>query len=267
MSENQPLVSIIVPSYNHEKFVMKTIESIVNQTYKNFELFVIDDGSRDNSQSILLELSKKYNFYFEPQSNMGIVKTINKLSSLVKGKYITNCASDDAWTLDKLEIQVAFMEKNPEIGACFGNSLLINEHDEILPYYFQRFHNYKLYEFRDILGFDHPLRGLTAMYRKSVFDDVGYYNEEFLAEDIYLWLKIANAGYKLVILKNLMGYYRRHGANYSKNNKLLFKERIKLLNQYKGKEGYSKGLYRTYRHYYLHCLLNIIPKGYSPILR
>ena len=75
----QPLVSVIVPCYNHEKYVEKTIESIVNQTYKNIELIVIDDGSKDNSTIILEKLSRQYNFYYEHQHNIGLPATLNKM--------------------------------------------------------------------------------------------------------------------------------------------------------------------------------------------
>jgi alpha-1,3-rhamnosyltransferase len=262
-----PLVSIITPSCNHSKYIQQSIESVVKQTYKNIEYFVIDDGSTDESPEIIEELSKQYKFYFEIQENRGISYTLNKFINLSSGKYVAINASDDIWTLDKIELQVAFMENNPDIAVCFGNTLLINQTGEILPYRFQRFYRSDSYEFKDILGFNHPLRAATAMYRKSVFDNVGLFDEKCLLEDLYIWLKITHAGYKVMMLKSLMAFYRRHETNSSKRNKLLFKERLKLLNQYKYESGYLGGLYRTCRHYYLHLMLNLIPKGFSPILR
>ena len=111
MNKILPLVSVIVPCYNHEKYVEETIESIVNQTYENIELIVIDDGSKDASPQIIEELSKKYNFKFIHRSNKGLSATLNEGIRLSQGKYISVCASDDKLKLDKIEKQVKFMEE------------------------------------------------------------------------------------------------------------------------------------------------------------
>lgn len=84
----KPLVSVVISSYNHEPYIEQTIESIVNQTYSNIEIIVFDDGSTDNSPVILDKLSKKYNFYFERQKNIGLSATLNKGLYLSKGKYL-----------------------------------------------------------------------------------------------------------------------------------------------------------------------------------
>ena len=132
MNLNQPLVSAIVPCYNHEKFVVQAIDSILKQTYKNIELLVIDDGSKDSSPKLLQQLSEQHQFYFEQQKNSGIHATLNKMISMSRGKYIAILASDDVWCLDRIEKQVAYMEQHLEVGACFGNALSINEQNEIL---------------------------------------------------------------------------------------------------------------------------------------
>src|SRR5690349_13476521 len=99
---NMPLVSVIVPSYNHEKFITECVESIMQQTYKNFELTVIDDGSRDGSRDILKQLQDKYGFNLVLQENIGLTSTLNKgIQNWGTGKYISFCASDDYWALDK----------------------------------------------------------------------------------------------------------------------------------------------------------------------
>ena len=85
--ENIPLVSVVVPCYNHEKYVKETIESIVNQTYKNIELIVIDDGSKDNSVKVIQELADKYGFTFIHRPNKGLSATLNEGIRLSKGKY------------------------------------------------------------------------------------------------------------------------------------------------------------------------------------
>ena len=110
-----PMVTVLVPAYNHEKYVEQTILSIVNQTYQDFELIVIDDGSSDQTPEILERLSQEHGFYFERQENMGVTKTLNKIISKAKGQYIVGCASDDAMPRNRLEIQDAMPRNRLEI--------------------------------------------------------------------------------------------------------------------------------------------------------
>ncbi len=120
---NLPLVSVVVPCYNHEKYVKETIESIINQTYKNIELIVIDDGSKDNSVQVIQEMADKHGFTFVHRPNKGLSATLNEGIRLSKGKYFCAIASDDILMLEKIEKQVTFMEANPEYGMCYGKIL------------------------------------------------------------------------------------------------------------------------------------------------
>ena len=125
-----PLVSVILPCYNHEKYVARAIESVLNQTYKNFEFFVADDGSTDNSQEVV----KQYEEYFTGvtyfKENAGSRRKF--LESQVHGKYIAYMHSDDVWEPDKLAIQVDYMEKHPECGSCLTWCEYINDNGESL---------------------------------------------------------------------------------------------------------------------------------------
>ena len=110
MIEIFPLVSVIIPCYNHQNYVEKSLKSVFDQTYKNIEIIVIDDGSKDNSVNILKELQKNNHFILECQENMGVCKTLNKAISMSKGKYIAILASDDYWDLPKIEKQVKVLK-------------------------------------------------------------------------------------------------------------------------------------------------------------
>ena len=127
LNDLQPLVTILVPCFNHQDYVRETIESIVKQTYKNIELIVIDDGSTDNSPLILAELSQKYNFYFEHQKNIGVSATLNKGIKMAKGEYISTIASDDLITPDKIEILINEIKNcSDEYALVFGNTDFID---------------------------------------------------------------------------------------------------------------------------------------------
>lgn len=203
-----PLVSVIVPSYNHEKYITQCIENIMNQTYNDFELIVIDDGSKDRSPEILKELQEKYNFRLIIQENIGLSATLNKaLKEHAKGKYISLCASDDFWCLNKLELQVNFMEQHLNIPMCYGKNYLINEKSEILK---ENQNQKKILRggdlFEDIFLFKlHP--PVNYMYKATIFDVIGYYDEDIYAEDYYMNLKIAS-NFEIGFINQYLAYYR-----------------------------------------------------------
>ncbi len=111
-----PLVSVIMPSYNHEKYVSESIESVLNQTFTDFELVIIDDASKDSSKQIIESFSKKddrIKTIFH-ERNMGIARTMNDGIERAKGKFITFNASDDVWVKDKLEKEIKVLEQNED---------------------------------------------------------------------------------------------------------------------------------------------------------
>lgn len=110
MKNNSPLVSVIVVCYNHEKFINECIDSIMHQSYTNIEVLVFDNGSSDNSPSILTKLQEKYKFKLYFQENIGIPRALNKAIKIANGKYISAISTDDFWPLNKIEIGVNFLE-------------------------------------------------------------------------------------------------------------------------------------------------------------
>jgi len=230
-----PLVSIIVSCYNHEKYIEECILSIVNQTYKNIELIVIDDGSSDNSPAILAKLQKQYGFFLEIQSNMGIAKTLNKaIRQYAHGKYIDGCGSDDFLALDKIEKQVAFMENHPECSMVFGKTYMVDEKSQIIEnlVIFKSFPEaVKNIRFEELLD-NNFIPALTIMHTREIWDKCGGYNENMSIEDYDMWLKIAYNG-KIVYLNEFFAYYRWHGENVSTQVLKIYKETWALIQSWK----------------------------------
>lgn len=210
---NLPLVSVIVPCYNHELYVKECIESIVNQTYNNIQLIVIDDGSKDKSPVILKELQKQYGFILECQENIGLTKTLNKALGYVQGKYYCAMASDDYWCLDKITKQVSYLEENPDIGFVFGKCHVVKDGIIIGEIGANIKNDYLCFE--NILK-DDKIPALTVMSAKDIVVEVGGYDENLWIEDWDMWLKIANK-YPVGYMDEYLGYYRNHGSNSSKN--------------------------------------------------
>ena len=132
---SNPLVSLIMPVFNHEKFIKRSVGSIVDQEYKNWELIVIDDGSTDKSA----ELVKNFNdqrisyHYQENQGVKNLAKTINRGLDFAKGDFVTMMPSDDSWPSNRLSLQVPLTNKE-EVVLSYGCMNLIDEDDKIIGY-------------------------------------------------------------------------------------------------------------------------------------
>lgn len=239
-----PLVSVIMASYNHAQYVTESIMSIVNQSYANIEIIVIDDGSADSSPKILSELSAKYGFRLILQSNSGIARTFNLGISLAKGKYICVTSSDDVWTRSKIGRQVEYMENNPGVAVCGGIVKLMNEDGEVAD--INWLIHPKVLTFDDIFVSGERLFAFTAMIRRTVLTDVGLYDPELSVEDLYMWLKITHKGYKMAVLDDLLGYYRVHQTNIHRNVKLMIESVERILLTYKNEPYYESALNRFY---------------------
>lgn len=127
-----PTVSVIIPSYNHEKFIEEAINSVLNQTYSDFELIIVDDCSPDQTLSVIKKIKDSRIRLFINESNQGAVYTTNFAIKQAKGRYLALLNSDDMWSHDKLKMQVEFLECNPDIGAVFTDAKFMNEKYEIL---------------------------------------------------------------------------------------------------------------------------------------
>lgn len=216
MKNNYPLVSVIVVCYNHEKFIDECIDSIMHQSYTNIEVFVFDNGSTDNSPFILNELQVKYKFKLYFQENIGVPRALNKAIKMVKGKYISPMSTDDFWPLDKIEIEVDFMENcDNNIALCGGNAIIIDENSNIFRK--QTFAPYHEIDFNDVFLDGKNIPALTSMIRKEIISEVCGYDVNIQGEDYLMWLKITSRGYKIAFLNNLLGFYRRHSYNMSHN--------------------------------------------------
>lgn len=248
-----PLVSVIMASYNHAKYVTESVLSVVNQSYANLEIIVIDDGSTDSSPTILSELSAKYGFRLICQNNCGLASTFNLGISLTKGKYICPTSSDDVWTKEKIDRQVEFMEDNPEVAVCGGSVKLMNENSEVVDINWFRYSKVLTFDKIFILG--ERLPAFTAMIRSTVLADVGLYDPELLVEDLYMWLKIAHKGHKIVLLDDLLGYRRVHQTNLHKNVKLMTENVERILLKYNNEPSYGSAVNQHYlRNFCALCL-------------
>ena len=196
-------VSIIVPMYNAEKFIGKTIESVLSQTYENWEMLIMNDVSTDNSLAVVNEYVKKDDRIkvVNTEKNMGVVKGRNHLIDLANGKYIAFLDADDYWHSQKLEKQIQFMkEKNAGI-SCTEYTRVKENGEKVNKVVIKSEISYT-----DMLK-NNYLGCLTVMYD---VEKVGkrYFKELEKNEDYVLWLEIVKDVKTIFGLKENLAYYR-----------------------------------------------------------
>lgn len=228
MSERQPLVSAIIPCYNHRAYVGAAIDSILGQTYRNVELIVIDDGSSDGSAALIEQLSGKHGFMFISQANRGLAATLNRGIEISRGKYLALLASDDLYLPDKLEILVARLEQmGPDYAVACGDADFIDEtgaplemavgskrytsfldyHSLPYPVDFER----EFGRFPDLVA-NNYIPAMSALLRREAVVEVGMFNESVALEDWDLWLRLSRK-YRFAFSPRVLARYRVHGAN------------------------------------------------------
>ncbi len=207
-SKNLPFVSVLMPMHNEEKHVGEAIESILNQTYENFEFLIIDDGSIDKSPEIVLSYKDPRIQYLKNKKNIGISNTLNRGLTLAKGKYIFRMDADDLSLPTRMEKQVQFMEAHPGIGLCGTNVLLFGTTNKEFKYYQHD------KEIRTNL-IAHPSISNGAMIlRKSVLQKLDKWFDPQMdsAEDHDLWERMSHHT-KFANLQEVLYHYRMHQGN------------------------------------------------------
>lgn len=202
-----PVISVIFPVYNAAEYIYEAIESILNQSFENFELLIINDGSKDNSKQIIQSFSDIRIKYIENEGNKGLIYTLNRGIIESKGKYIARMDADDIALPNRFEKQHLFMEKCPEFGACGTYATYIGNRKGNWQYPITD----KEIKCRLMWGSGiiHP----TALIRKSILNDYNIkYSEDYIAaEDFKIWVDISNVS-QLYNLPEVLLNYRSHGS-------------------------------------------------------
>lgn len=217
-------VSIVMPSYNKGKFIEKAIESVVSQSFKDWELIIVDDASTDNSVELIRQKMNKDNriVLWQNNKNMGIAATRNRAIGLAKGKYIALLDADDISPSERLEKEVNFLEKHEDIDVVFGGFLEIDENDNIKQTYFTPLKNPQYIKAN--LMVCNVIPNGTGMYRKNFVQQFNLeYKDGYLGmEDYLFWIECSLHG-RISSIPEVCLYWRNtteNGTNtYLKNEK------------------------------------------------
>lgn len=256
-----PAISVLLSVYNAEKYVAIAIESILNQTFADFELVVIDDCSSDSSWEIVQNYTRqdKRIVALKNEVNLGGCKTLIKGLTLCKGKYYARLDNDDWSYPDRLEKQFNFMESHPEVGIVGGTMEIINERGEVIG---KRKYNLSDHEIRKKIfrysPFSHPL----VMIRKSIIDKVGGYNPSYApADDYELYFRIGRVASFANLADVLLQYRTTPGSITFNQTKKMELSTIKVRNLYKRDSAYKFSIIDWLYNFAHYSSIFIIPSN------
>ncbi len=212
--DHMPKVSVIIPTYNREKYITETINSVLKQTYSDYEIIVVDDGSTDNTEQLIKEqFGDKIIYLFK--TNGGPASARNLGIRVAKGEYIAFLDSDDLWMPEKLEIQIDYMDAHPECGLSFTKALSFIA-DSISQYEdMELMYNITTSPTLKNLIQGNFIPNLTVITQKRCIDDVGGFDErkELIGkEDYELWIRVA-MNYSIACIPRVLARYQLHGEN------------------------------------------------------
>ena len=196
---NKSLVSVLLPVFNGEQYIQKAAFSILNQSYKELELLIIDDCSTDKSYQMSMNISEQDNRVrvFKNQKNLGLTKSLNLLINESSGKYLARQDSDDWSEVTRLEKQLNYLN-NKKIDVVYARSVR-SDTNNIFP----RLSYYLPLDF--VLKYKNPLIHGTMFAKKNIIEKVGGYDEDFIySQDYKLAYDLINSGYKLKIMRDIL---------------------------------------------------------------
>lgn len=257
MDKNQPLVSVLLPSYNRSKFIAQSVESVLNQTWENLELIIVDDGSSDNTEEVVSVIRDKDSrvVYLKNEKNLGLQKSLNKGLAFARGKYIARIDDQDRWIdVDKLSKQVNFLEDNIDY-VLVGTGVVVEDlnGEEI----FRFLNPERDSDIRQNLLLRNCFAHSSVVFDRESAVAFGGYDEDVL-EDHRLWLQLGTVG-KMFNLPDYSLLYVKDTASASHSSKAaLMKKNLPMIKEYKSfYPRYTSALLRHYLRLLIYGYLKI----------
>lgn len=206
MTASQPLISVLMTVYNREKYIAQAIESVINSTYKNWELIIVDDRSKDASVAMAqsYEVKDARIKVYVNEINLGDYPNRNQAASYAKGKYLKYVDADDMLYPHGLELLVYYMEQFPKAG--YGLCSLAQDKYKIYPFQLSPYEAYKRHYFEQPLFHKAPL---SAIINRDVFEKVGGFTGKRMLGDFEMW-HIFSQNYPVVLMPHGVAWYREH---------------------------------------------------------
>lgn len=206
-------ISVIISAYNHEKFIAKAIDSVLNQSFQDLELIITDDNSTDRTAEIIYKYQDSRLIFSKNTQNFGMVINTNNSIKKARGEYIAILNSDDFWEPNKLQKQIDFMQQNPNCDLCFTLANMVDDDDKIInnpksnPFEFQNFSPSQMANY--LFFHNNFLCYPSVLIKKSIFNKINFFNPAFLILlDTDLWLRCSLAGIEIKIINEKLTNFR-----------------------------------------------------------
>jgi len=233
-----PRISIISAVYNGEKYLRLAIDSIIQQSFTDYEFIIIDDCSTDSTPTIISSYKDKRIKYRRNEINLGQTPSLNIALKLATGKYIARIDADDIYLSEKLEKQHSFMEQNSSIAICGTFGIKIDETGKTIGSYKVPIQSEDLF-FNIFFG--SPLIHVSVIMRRSIILETGGYDKKYLyCADVALWSKLIKNNYKIAnmpeklikcrLFNNSLGFINKLGISGAEGSDIIYKNISELLN-------------------------------------
>lgn len=228
-------VSVIMPCFNAEKYISESIESVLNQTYENFEIILVDDSSTDNTPNIIKKYVQKHGdkLKYISQPNQGPSAARNNGVRNSTGDLIAFLDSDDIYVKDSLEKKIMKLKSDKELTLVYSDAFIIYE-SELTNYHYKKIVEkfYEGYVFPQLMV-NNFICTSTVMLKKEVFNSIGYFNEKIKGvEDYEFWLKISKKDFKIGLVDEPLTYYRIRKGSLTDNNLKNVEDLISVFNKF-----------------------------------
>lgn len=240
------LVSICIPAYNNEKVILRTLNALVKQTYKDIEIIVVDDCSSDNTSEVVKSIGDKRIKLFHNENNLGMSGNWNMCVSKANGEFVKLICADDILEPDSIEKEVKCITESQDVVMTINDSKMINDSDEEVGT-FPRYHkkgiiNGKKLAHKSLIVSNYFGMPSAVLMRKSIFDKVGGFDFAYhYILDFDLWVRIALEGDVYVMPEKLNHFRLRSDSNtgnvFTKDGKRYYNEHKYLVNKYKEQCG------------------------------
>lgn len=214
-----PRVSVITPTFNCATFIERALNSVMAQTFRDYEIVVIDDGSTDGTREFLAPWRDRINYFYQP--NGGLAHARNVAVSRSRGELLAYLDADDLWRPQKLQRQVEFMDTHPECGLLHTDLTIIDDNDRVLTEKWYAESGYVPAQGLRLLDFinNNNMQVPSIMERRECYDAVGGFDERFRRIEDYLhWFQVVLKGYSVGYLDEPLALYRRRTGSLSRDS-------------------------------------------------
>lgn len=226
----EPLITVYITSYNYGCYIRQAIDSVLAQTLQDFELIIIDDGSTDDSRSIIETYADHPKIRPIFQQNKGLNVTNNIALRAARGKYIMRLDADDWLDPHAIEVMSNMLERNPKLGMVFPDYYLVDAEGNVTE-------QVQRHDFDDVTLFDQPAHGACTMIRRKCLSEIGGYDESFRCQDGYdLWIRFIEH-FQVRNVNLPLFFYRQHSSSLTRNEEHILATRSEIVRRMVERKG------------------------------